>query len=161
MAWLLRASKRAGLGVWRASGAYVKWEGVLARWKEQWEGAIAWGWSQVLGGFPNGSKLRFTGAGACSFLSSVTQCNYSLGLKNQGSRATLVLWTKEAQSLREVRTLDSSPCSLSQKAIPSSLACPSILDLGKYENASRGGYNLNLCTQSKISTPRRGWPGSP
>lgn len=117
--------------------------------------------SGSLGGFPNGSKLRFTGAGACSFLISVTQCNYSLGLKNQGSRATLVLWTKEAQSLREVRTLDSSPCSLSQKAIPSSLACPSILDLGKYENASRGGYNLNLCTQSKISTPRRGWPGSP
>lgn len=60
----------------------------------------------------------------------------------------LELWTKDAQSMGEVRTVDFSPSSgalhpLFQQAFPSFLACPSTLDLEKYENAYGGGYNLN------------------
>lgn len=97
MALSLRASERAGLGVQRASRAHVKGKGVPGWVEGAMGGDHCTGWSQLLGGFPEGSQL---GARACSLPDSGSVT---------GSKTTmwgtwvfpLELWTKEVQSLGE------------------------------------------------------------
>lgn len=128
------------------------------------------------GGVPvEGTMGSWLGSGASHWGDSVRAVSQLPGAEEQGplhfpvlsTGKTTVwvfpweLWPKEAQSLGKIRPLayaDSTPFS-SRWLLFSCLS--SALDLRKYENASRGGYNLNLRTHPKISSPGGGWRGSP
>lgn len=163
VAWSLKASKGTGLGVCQVSGAYVKGERVpQARLKKWWEGTIALGVKPAIG-----SQLAHGGRGLL-----ISQVCYTVKLqfgqvgalepRSRGNSGALE--QRSTEPGRRQNSRDSSPSSwafhpLFYQAVPSSLACSSTLDLGKYDIASRGGYNLNLCTH-KSSSQGRGWPGS-